>query len=180
MRTILVLDPAASTGYSLVHIDGQTATIYDYGFLDVETDSEYNGDRCLDLMRQVHKLIIDNNVSHVAIEDYFFSKRFANGCDVNAAYRTAIHIQCRMLGIPYTILNISLWKKFVAGSSTPSKIQKAKWGKDPAKKLMVQEALWKKYGFRFPNHSISLKTGKPIKFRYDVVDAVAQAVFFCM
>jgi hypothetical protein len=30
----------------------------------------------------------------------------------------------------------------------------------------------------FPNHSISNLTGKPIKFRYDIVDAVGMTVFF--
>jgi hypothetical protein len=94
------------------------------------------------------------------------------------AFRTAIHIKARQLDIPYTILNISEWKKNVAGRSTPTKEQKLRWGKEPAKKLMIQEALWKNYGFRFPNHSISQNTGKPIKFRYDIVDAVGQLVSF--
>jgi hypothetical protein len=129
-------------------------------------------------MQQVEKLLVAHKVEQVAIEDYFFSKKFVAGCDLNGAYRTALHILCRQRGIPYKILNISEWKKFVAGRSTPTPDQKAKWGKDPSKKLYMQQALWQRWGFRFPNHSLSNLTGKPILFRYDIVDAVAQAVYF--
>lgn len=179
MKTALVLDPAASTGYCLVRIEDNKADIYDYGFIEIRDDTDFDGDRCIDMMNQIKKIIEDNDVTEVAIEDYFFSKRFAQGGTLNVALRTAIHIQARLLGLEYTILNVSNWKKFIAGRSTPTKEQKAKWGKEPAKKLMIQQALWDKWKFRFPNHSISKKTGKPIKFRYDVVDAVGQAVFFC-
>lgn len=174
----LVLDPGASTGYALVKIEGDTMDIYDYGIIDVDSSSEYVGDWCIDLMNQIRKLIIDNDIKKIAVEDYFFSSKFASGGNVNGAYRTAIHILCRELGINYEILNISLWKKFVSGRSTPTKEQKAKWGHEAAKKLAIQEALWLRYGFRFPDHSLSQKTGKPILFRYDVVDAVAQSVFW--
>ena len=47
-----------------------------------------------------------------------------------------------------------------------------------AKKLMIQQALWEKFGIRFPNHSLSPKTSKPIKFRTDIVDAVGQCICF--
>jgi Holliday junction resolvasome RuvABC endonuclease subunit len=179
MRKALVLDPAASTGYCLVEINGDKGTIYEYGFIEIRDDTDFDGDRCIDMMQQVKKLIEDHDVTEIAHEDYFFSKRFAQGGTLNVALRTAIQIQARQLGLDYTILNVSNWKKFIANRSTPTKEQKALWGKEPAKKLMIQQALWDKWGYRFPNHSISKKTGKPIKFRYDVVDAVGQAVFFC-
>lgn len=179
MRTALVLDPAASTGYCLVKISNNKGNIYDYGFIDIADDTDYDGDRCIDMMSQVKSIIEKHGVTEIAIEDYFFSKRFAQGGTLNVALRTAIHIQARLMGLEYTVLNVSNWKKFIAGRSTPTKEQKAKWGKEAAKKLMIQQALWDKWQFRFPNHSISKKTGKPIKFRYDVVDAVGQAVFFC-
>jgi Holliday junction resolvasome RuvABC endonuclease subunit len=178
INNILVLDPAESTGYAVCKIDGDTCDIHAYGFIDVDKTSDYQGDDCIDLMNQVKELIEIYSIDYVAIEDYFFSGRFAQGSTTNAAYRTAIHILCRQLGIEYSILSISSWKKLVSGRTTPTKEQKAKWGKEAAKKLMIQEALWKNYGFRFPNHSLSKKTGKPIKFRYDIVDAVAQAVYF--
>lgn len=175
---VLVLDPAESTGYCLVQLDGDSATIYEYGLINI-APHDYEGDRCIDLMNKVDQLITQHHVSHIVVEDYFFSRRFAKGCDMNMAYRTAIHILSRQRNLDYTILNISQWKKFIAGRTTPTREQKDKWGKAPAKKLMIQQALWEKYGFRFPNHSISEKTGKPIKFRFDIVDVVAQAVCYC-
>lgn len=178
IQTILVLDPATSTGYALGRIKDDVLDIFDYGFIEVETNTEFIGDRCIKLMYEVQKLILDNKVDHVAVEDYFFSSRTAQGADVNPAYRTAIHIVCRQSRIEYSILNISAWKKHVSGRTTPTPLQKGKWGREPAKKLMIQEALWQNYGFRFPNHSVSPKTGKPIKFRSDIVDAVAMAVYF--
>ena len=178
---LLVLDPATSTGYCLVDIDEEKnkANIYAYGFIDVCIDSDYQGDHCINLMEQVQKLIDEYKINHIAIEDYFFTKRFANGCNVNSAYRTAIHILARKNNIEYSILNVSAWKTFIAGRSTPTKEDKKKWGADAAKKLFIQKALWDKFGFKFPNHSLSKTTGKPIVFRYDIVDVVAQATYFC-
>jgi len=175
---ILSLDPAACTGYCLIKIDNNAAEIYEYGFIDVDTNSNFQGDHCIDLMSRVEELIKHHNVQHITVEDYFFSQRFASGSNVNAAYRTAIHILACRLKIPYTILNISAWKTFVAGRSIPTKDQKKKWGATPAKKLFIQQALWERWGFRFPNHSLSSKTNKPVAFKFDIVDVVAQAVYY--
>jgi hypothetical protein len=130
-------------------------------------------------MRKVQKLLRLHQVEHIAIEDYFFTRKFVNGCNVNAAFRTAIHIVARRNNIDYTIINVSAWKTFIAGRSKPTKEQVKAWGKLAAKKLYIQEALWTYYGFRFPNHSLSKTTGKPIVFRYDIVDVVAQATYYC-
>jgi Holliday junction resolvasome RuvABC endonuclease subunit len=177
---ILVLDPGTSTGYCLVEVvENESANIYEYGFIDVDITSEHQGDHCLDLMQKIQELIDAHSVEHIAIEDYFFSRKFRNGCNVNGAFRTAIHILARQNSINYTILNISAWKTFVAQRSTPTREQKAKWGGEAAKKLFIQQALWDRLKFRFPNHSISEKTGKPIIFRYDIVDVVGQAVYYC-
>lgn len=175
---ILVVDPAASTGYCFVEVseDGH-ASIYQYGILDVQ-DSEYVGDRALELMDKIEKLINEEDVQEVAVEDYFFGGKFATGSGVNTAFRAAVHMATRKYGLHYEVLNVTEWKKWVAGRSTPTPPQKKKWGKEAAKKLMIQEALFEKHGFRFPNHSISPKTGKPILFRFDVVDAVGMAIFY--
>ncbi len=188
---LLVLDPGSSTGYCLVSVDSTigreeinapvytSANIYEYGFIDVNLASNYQGDHCIDLMAKIQELIEEHAVNHIAIEDFFFSKRFVNGCGVNVAFRTAIHILARQNDIEYTILNISAWKTFVAGRSTPTKEQKKIWGKEPAKKLAIQQALWDRFKFKFPNHSLSESTGKPILFRFDIVDVVGQAVYYC-
>ena len=182
MFIILVLDPAASTGYCLVRVDKESkkANIYEQGFIDVVVkDSVYQGDHCISLMNKVEELIDTHNVCHVAVEDYFFNGSTSTGANVNVAYRAAIHIEARKKNIPYTILNISSCKKYVAGRATPTKQQKETWGPVASKKLYMQEALYTKYNIRFPNYSISQKNGKPIAFRYDIVDAVAQAIYVC-
>jgi len=177
---VLIVDPAESTGYCLAEVseDGTTADIYQYDFIDVDKSSEYEGDHCIDLQNQLKAIIDENAVENAGVETYFFSKKTANGSCTNASYRAAIHITLRQNDVPYTILNISSWKNYIAGRSTPSKEQKKQWGKDPAKKLYIQQALYDNFGFKFPNHSLSKKTGKPILFRYDIVDAVAMMVYF--
>ena len=184
-KIVLVLDPAASTGYCFMSIrshdddHGQKiAVIYDYGFIDVDTSSDYSGDWCIDLQNQLEKMCRRHGVTHIAVENFFFSKKFANGSTLNVEFRTAIYIMARRLKLPYTILGISEWKKFISGRATPTKEQKKKWGHARAKKLAIQQSLWEKYHIRFPNHSISTKTGKPMSFRLDIVDAVAQAIYF--
>lgn len=180
--TVLVLDPATSTGYCLVKINttDKTADIFKVDFIDVDVESEYIGDNCISLMEQITEIIDLHKVEDVGIEAFFFSKKRCNGCDVNSAYRTALHILCRQKSLPYTILGITEWKKFVSGDRcTPTPKQKKLWGK-AAKKLFIQDALWKRFGFRFPNHSLSKKTNKPIKFRTDIVDVVAMAIYFCL
>jgi len=182
---LLVLDPGSSTGYCLANLEKdennnyEKADIYEVGHIDVDLSSNFQGDHCIDLMNKIKDLIINHKVNHIGIEDYFFSKRFCNGSNVNAAFRTSIHILARQNNIEYTILNISSWKTFVAGRATPTKEQKSKWGADVAKKLYIQQALWENYSFRFPNHSISSNTKKPIVFRLDIVDVVAQTVYYC-
>jgi Holliday junction resolvasome RuvABC endonuclease subunit len=175
---ILVIDPANSTGYCVYNFDeiNLTAEILQWGFIDVDQHN-YAGDQYIDLLSKIEKLIVDNNVSKIAIEDYFFSSRSSQGATLNCAYRAIVHLKCRQLKLHYDILNISLWKSFVNNRVRPTKDQVAKWGKEPAKKLMTQESLYQRWSIKFPNHSISNNTGKPIKFRYDVVDAVAMAVF---
>ena len=175
---VLVIDPANSTGYCVFEFDETTLTaqIKEWGFIDVEQHS-YAGDQYIDLTSKIENLISTNNIDRVAIEDYFFNQRSAQGSTLNCAYRAVIHLKCRQLKIHYDILNISLWKSFINGRTTPTKDQKAKWGKEPAKKLMTQESLYRRWNVVFPNHSVSNLTNKPIKFRYDIVDAVAMAIF---
>lgn len=180
--TIIAIDPAQSTGVALARATdgGRSAEIYDYFYLDVDSSSEYMGDWCNNLASTIEDIInrCAPGPKYVVIEDFFFSSRFVSGCDVNPAFRTAIHMQLRKMGLDYTILNISQWKSFIAGRSVPTKEQKKKWGKTQANKLFIQQALFERYNIKFPNHSLSEKTGKPIKFRYDIVDAVAQLICF--
>lgn len=177
MKTILAIDPGGSSGYAVARISQDHCEIVEYGFIDVDTSSQYIGDWCIDLKRRISELQNRIQADEIAVEDYFFGARFASGSNVNPAYRTVIHMWARELNLHYEVLNISNWKVFIAGRSTPTKPQKQKWGAAPAKKLMIVQALWERFGIKFPNHSISENTGKPIHFRFDVVDAVAQAMY---
>lgn len=177
-KYILALDPATSTGYCLVEITNKKANIYEYGIIDVDISSEYQGDHCINLMDQIQTILNKHKITTIVIENYFFSNKFRQGSCVNAAFRTAIHILARNNNIDYIILSITEWKKYIAGRSNPTKEQKKQWGIN-AKKIYIQDALWYWWGFKFPNHSISPNTGKPISFRYDVVDVVAQATYYC-
>ncbi len=181
---ILVLDPAASTGYALVNVEADeegwwsSADIFSYGYISVDTTSDYQGDHCIDLMARLQTIIDEHQIEHIVIEDFFFSRKTATGSNINVAFRTAIHILARQNGIPYTIISILAWKKYISGRSTPTKEQKKLWGPLPSKKIFIQDALWKRFSIRFPNHSLSEKSGKPILFRYDIVDVVAQSIYY--
>lgn len=174
---ILILDPANSTGYCLIRTDNQSAEIYDYGFIDIP-DNDHMGIQYQWFCNAIQKLIDDHSVDEIAHEDYFFSKFASQGANLNCAYRAMIQLIAAQNNLPYTVINITLWKKYINGTSRPNKLQKTMWGKEPAKKLMTQESLWKRWNIKFPNHSISKNTGKPIKFRYDIVDAVAMGIFY--
>ena len=174
---ILILDPANTTGYCLIRTDDDSAEIYDYGFLSIP-DNDHMGIQYQSFIDKLQQLIDDHGIHEIAHEDYFFSKFASQGANLNCAYRAMIQLVAAKNHIPYTVLNITLWKKYINGASRPTKLQKSMWGKEPAKKLMTQESLWKKWQIRFPNHSLSEKTGKPIKFKYDIVDAVGMGIFF--
>jgi len=175
---ILILDPANDTGYCVIKVENNKADIYDYGFLHIP-DQDHMGIQYQWFLDAIQELIDKHDIKEIAHEDYFFSKFASQGANLNCAYRAMIQLVAAQNNIPYTVLNITLWKKYINfGKSRPTKIQVAMWGKEPAKKLMTQEALWKRWGIRFPNHSMSPNTNKPIKFKYDIVDAVGMGIFY--
>jgi len=176
-KIILAIDPGASSGYAVAVISGNSCDIVEYGYIDVDVSSVYLGDWCIDLIEKLDIILNKVGADEIAVEDYFFSGRFANGSNVNPSYRAVIYMWARKRKLHYEILNISNWKVFVNGRTTPTKEQKQKWGKEPAKKLATVESLWTRWGIRLPNHSISENTGKPIMFRFDVADAIAQAMY---
>lgn len=175
-KTILNFDPAKSTGYSVLEVSGDSATLIEYGFLELDDSSIYVGDWCIDFRKKIKELIDSFKPDVISVEDYFFSSRFATGASVNTALRTTIHITARDLGLPYEVLSISSWKNFICGRTTPTKEQKKKYGKD-AKKKMIVEALKDRHSITLPEFSISKKTGKPVKFKSDISDAIAQGMF---
>lgn len=173
---LLALDPGTSCGYALANLTGNKVDVFGYGIIDIP-DNDVFGKKSIFLMDRVKNLCKNNDIKHIGIEEYFASSKFASGTDVNYYYRSAIQIQATLDDIPYTMLNISNWKSYVAKRSTPTKEQKLLYGKSESKKVFIQQALWERFKIRFPNHSISEKTGKPIIFRYDCVDAVGQVLY---
>lgn len=176
-KIILAIDPGTSCGYAVALVKDNSCEVLEYGYINVDNSSVYMGDWCIDLVDKIDSICDRVKADEIAVEDYFFSGRFAKGSNVNPSYRAAIYMWSRKRKIHYEILNISNWKVFIAGRSTPTKEQKQKWGKEAAKKLATVEALWTRWGIRLPNHSISENTGKPIAFRFDVADAIAQVMY---
>ncbi len=199
MIVALVLDIATSTGYCLVkiktmdtivlHDDDRedevvptpvSAEIYEYGVIHVDRTSRFFADHCMSLTRQVERLVEVHGITSIAMEDYFFSQSTINNCKLSISLRTAVAMLARQKGMGYTMLNPVLWQKFIAGHTSLTKEQEATWGgKRKAKKVFIQDALWKHWGVRFPNHSLSKATGKPVTFCHDITDAVGQAIYHC-
>lgn len=176
---VLAVDAGASCGYAVAKIDPtlRSATVCEYGFMDIDTSSRYIGDWCRNLMSRLDLIQDRVSATDIAVEDYFFSSRHKSGANVNPIYRAAIYIWARNRGLPHHTLGITNWKTFVAGRSTATREEKAAWGAERAKKLMIARALWERHQIRFPNFSISETTGRPIALRMDCVDAVGQAIY---
>lgn len=175
MTVILSIDPATSCGWCVAHIENSILHITDCGHVEV-TKTEFTGDMCLELQERIDKLFIEHKPDEMVIEDYIFSGRKCQGAHLNLYIRGALHMLCRRHNKPYTIASISNWKSIIAGKSMPSGDMKKYYGKELANKIFIQEALWLRYTIRFPNHSISQKTKKPIALKYDMVDAVGIAI----
>lgn len=180
---ILSLDPGTSMGWSSFKVDisENVCHILDYGILDLSDEcktNEYTADVCITMQNKVNSLINKYNITHVCFEDYFFSKKACNGAYLNVWLRCSIGIACRTSNIHYSIINISDWKKYIAGYTQPSKLMIKQYTKRLALKYMIQEALWVRWKIKFPNFSISEKTHKPVSFKHDQVDAVAIGLFY--
>jgi Holliday junction resolvasome RuvABC endonuclease subunit len=176
---VLAVDAGASCGYAIARIDrsARKADVFEYGYMDIDTSSPFVGDWCRNLMARLDSICARIRITDVAVEDYFFSSRHKSGANVNPMYRAAIYIWARGAGLPHHTLGITNWKTFVAGRSTATREEKAAWGAERAKKLMVARALWDRHQIRFPNFSVSEATGRPIALRMDCVDAVGQALY---
>lgn len=170
---ILVIDPATCTGWCVFN---KKCKLLEYGFFKIKP-TEYVGDQLIQMQIEILELIKKFSPSHIVIEDYFFSRKFRQGSNMNPAYRAAIHIIVRLLELPYTVISPIVWKKFVAGRVKPTKEECKLYGKDPAKKIMIREALDKKFNIVFPD-IIKDTNGKNVKFKYDISDAAAMGIYY--
>ena len=178
MTVILGIDPAISCGWCVANmVENSIVDIIDCGHIEV-TKSEFTGDMCLEMQGYVQELFETYNVDEMVIEDYIFSGKKCQGAHLNLYIRGALHMVCRSLGKPYTISSVSNWKSIIAGRSIPTSEMKRFYGKELANKIFIQEALWLRYNIRFPDHSLSQKTKKPIALKYDMVDAVGITIAY--
>lgn len=170
---ILGVDPAISCGWCIASYSSPSscAEIIDCGHVEL-AKSEYTGDMCIELQFKIKELFEKYTVDEMVIEDYIFSGKKCQGAHLNLYIRGALHMLCREFNKPYTISSVSNWKSIIAGRSMPTFEMKKFYGKELANKIFIQEALWVRYNIRFPNHSISQKTNKPITLKFDMVDAV--------
>ena len=173
---LLVIDPAMSSGYAVFAWNGASiVSIEAYG--DMAIEGVTNGHQCIAMMESVSELIKTHRPNRVLVEDYFFRGRTANGSTMNVALRAATWMACTTCNVEYSTVPPITWKKFIVGRSKPSVSENTMWGAH-ADKIIVQHALWRLFSIRFPNHSISHKTQKPVKMRYDAVDAVAMGIWY--
>jgi Holliday junction resolvasome RuvABC endonuclease subunit len=185
----LVVDPAITVGWCILKLydcgaDCYRGEICEYGHVTIPESEETDGDRCNWIFDWIGEMIEKHSVTHVVEEEFFFSKRYANGSPLNVMLRGAIEMSVRKKGLYYTKINPRIWKSFVAGRSTPTKDQIKQWGKLSAKKLFVQQALFENFGFRFSDHSLSKpspknKKQRPVKLNFDQIDAVGIAIYYC-
>ena len=178
---ILAIDPATSSGYAVFDRTPEGATLVSFGFFDTTPSSETRcmGDVCLDYRNAIIKLLVEFTPSEVAIEDYFFNKNTRGGANVNPALRAIAHLVIRERGIHYEVVNPLVWKRFVTGNSSATKEDITKHGKTTAEKARVKNALAKHWGLTLPEKVKSEKTGREIKFRFDISDAIGIGVFSC-
>ena len=170
---IISFDPALSCGWCISRLDTNSGsmTLIENGYIVTEK-SEYIGDMCLEFQKSASDIINKyEDVEEIVLEDYMFSKSKCQGAQVNVFLRGALMMLCRQLKKPYWVMSVSNWKSIIAGRGMPTRECAKYYGKALANKIFIQEALWLRYNIRFPNHSISHKTGKPISLKYDIVDA---------
>jgi len=105
--SVLVFDPANCTGWALIELG--SARLVEYGFFKIKS-CEYVGDQLIEMMGKAKLLMEKFKPQHIVVEDYFFSRKFRQGANLNPAYRAALHIVIRLLGLNYTIVNpIDCW-----------------------------------------------------------------------
>ena len=178
---VLVLDPASTTGWVLFVIDPDTksARMAQFGHYTAP-DAPTEVLTLICIQKEIKRLIEVYQVDHIAIEDYFFSSKFANGSKLNVAIRTAIHLQASYSNVPFTIINVGVWKSFIAGRSKATKAEKLLY-KAKANKMFIAKALEEKFEIKIPETTESVDAKgkiKLVKFKSDIVDAVCIGVFF--
>lgn len=178
---ILAVDPGEETGWCVLHVyktPDVSATIHQYGYWKIDTDSTYMGDWCLDLREKVRAAIHEFEITEIYVEDYFFNKKTPSGSNVNPAYRAAVHMISRELNLHYEVLSITHWKHCIMGKSRPSPEEKKKWGVADSQKWIVVEALSLRHGIDLPA-KLEGRTKNGVRCKFDIADAIGQGIYGC-
>ena len=169
MSRILSVDPSpGNTGYAFA-IDGTIVEAY-FNELD---ESPIDGDRLVEGRKWFEALLARLTPDLIVIEAYFFSAKFPMQAGMSPKIRGVFEMVARQNEnkIPYLVVPPSHWKKVVAGRATATPAQKKKW-KTTANKKFIIEALETRHGLKFPKTLKNPKSGRVVKFRYDVSDAI--------
>lgn len=181
MQRILVFDPASCTGYAVIDIYETFSEIVTYGTFEMDKDVGKEGDWYLNIEKQAKQLIQQYHPHQIGIEDYFMSSsNKMGGCNLNVGIRAIFQALTRRENLPYIVINISSWKKVIAGRTRPCSSQIEKWGKVAANKYFIQQALFEKFQIQFPYMIKSELTNRWIAFKSDPVDAVAMAIYLSL
>lgn len=187
---VLVIDPACTSGYCILQHYQDSSKKWDfkenvysgrceigkpeYFAIKVGKEGDHTGNSCNQIYSFFKNIIVREEITMVAMEDYIFSRFAKQGAKLNVAIRTALQMLCANLQIPYLIIPIALWKRSVSGRGSASKEEKLKW-KSKANKMFIVESLTKDYGLKFPE-KVANQKGKMVKFKYDLSDVIGQAI----
>jgi Holliday junction resolvasome RuvABC endonuclease subunit len=166
---ILSIDPATSSGYTIFE-DGE---MLENGFFkSPERDLGY---RLKNTYNFFSELIDKGDIDEVCFEDFKVGK-LASAAESSYGYRAIIRLLCSQRYLKYEVINVSEWKKFIAGRATPTKEQKEKYGKDANKMFIVEEL--KKRGFTLPDMTENKATGRLSNTPFDCWDSIGIGLFF--
>jgi len=174
---LLSIDPAKCSGWSVFNCNNE-CILEKYGLVNT-TSIKYNnvGEELLAYKNYIIKLVKDYNIDFVVLEDYFFSSRFKSGSNLNPAFRSIIWLLCAELNIPFKIINISNWKKYIGGCIKPDKVTVRKFGRKLANKEYIKQALIDKYNLVLDNMVYDLVRDKLVPTKYDVCDSIAIGIY---
>lgn len=183
MPTVLSIDPATSTGWAIFNINNRNVTKVDHGIMVFNHVTE--GDLMSKIYKWVTHVCEKFEVSHVALENYFFSSRAKQGANINLYIRGAIMMAANDLKLPYDIINITDWKYYICGTKRASKEliarmpgKSAKSRREKANKEMVREAIRDRWNFELASHMVS-SAGNLVTTKSDELDAIAIGIYYC-
>lgn len=177
---LLCIDPATTTGWCVLdfNLDDSLICIFDYGFFQIDTTSEYEGEHCIDMQVKISNLISKYEIDEVCLEDYFFSRKARQGANKNVYLRASIMMLCRSAEqkLHYDIINIYNWKKYINGQSRVPKEIKKKY-KANANKMVTLISLYDNHDLKFPNMFMNSNTNRLVNFKMDIVDSIAIGMY---